>query len=212
MREDLRELGDDMGFQPSWKRSDLFLQILRSVDEGSSYTSPFLHCSWDFYEARKWYVKGRELRRETANIMVRIEVAKLNELVRASSQEVNPSLDYGLVPGHIVDISSHAKAQKVLLPQFVDERVQSKLKALGHAHSVKEVLVAWRGKIDASLFEVIDPDSGVTVLYVTQSCSRGMGKPSVTQQRTKIGHGHALPFAEVQRHRQRNRENKWPLL
>lgn len=152
------------GFEPNVKGGKLAEEMLHAVARGSSYTSPFLHFSWDFHEARKWWTKGRQLRRETSNLICQVEVAKLHELASsidpASSQEHVPRLGDGLRPGQMLDLSSQASTQKFLTEEFITSRVEDQLSALGHAHTVKEVLVAWRGMVDAALFEVVDPDSG----------------------------------------------------
>ena len=41
-----------------------------------------------------------------------------------------------------------------------DEIFQHLMPALSHAEKVKEVLVAWRGSLPKSLFEVINSDTG----------------------------------------------------
>ena len=182
------------GLEPNFQGAKLAEEMLDAVKMGSSYTSPFLYFSWDFHEARKWFTKGRELRGETTNLICQVEVAKLQELASssdpASSQGHKPSLGDGLRPGQMLDLSSRESTKKFLTPAFITPRVEDKLAALGHAHSVKEVLVAWRGKVDSALFEVVDPDSGhltVTVhTFVRTHNGRRKGTPSVTQQRAKI--------------------------
>ena len=185
----------DPGFEPNFKGEKLAVEMLDSVRRGSHYTSPFLHFSWDFHEARKWYTKGRELRGETTNLICQVDKDKLRELASASSHDPAssqahvPRLGDGLRPGQILDISTRESTQRFLSSEFISGRVEDKLSALGHAHAVQEVLVAWRGKVDPALFEVIDADSGhltVTVIHLWRTHNgRGKGKPSVTQQRAK---------------------------
>ena len=152
------------GFEPNFKGGQLAEAMLDAVARGSSYTSPFLHFSLDFHEARKWWTKGRQLRGETSNLICQVEVAKLHELASssdpASSQDHVPRLIDGLRPGQMLDLSSNESTKKFLTNAFITPQVEDQLSALGHAHQVKEVLVAWRGMVDAGLFEVVDPNSG----------------------------------------------------
>ena len=135
---------------------------LRAIKEGSTERSPFLHFSSDFLLARKWFTKGKTLRQETQNYMCRVDITaletfRLSAKLAASSQD----FDQGLFPGQIVDLSTE-KAAKPYFSKYArdDDSLTPLLTSLGHAHNVKEVLVAWRGEIPKRLFEVIDDTSG----------------------------------------------------
>ena len=94
---------------------------------------------------------GRSMRKETGNVMYRAPLSALSHA---------PNLDVPLQRGHYVDLSSPAAQRPYFAAWSQENDVQPVLMHLSHAATVKEVLVAWRGELDASLFQVIDATTG----------------------------------------------------
>ena len=59
-----------------------------------------------------------------------------------------------------VDRSSQYVSRALIREWDGDRRIEHLLPALSHAEKVKEVVVAWRGSMPKSLFEVINSDTG----------------------------------------------------
>ena len=57
MTRDLSEINDRA--LPTWRGEELAYEMLRAVDQGSRYESAWLHCSWQFAQARIWRERGR---------------------------------------------------------------------------------------------------------------------------------------------------------
>ena len=140
------------GNPPNLSGRDLAFTCLRAIEIGSHEASPFLHFSWNFPQARHWWVKGRSYRNEKDSLMCRVPVAALRRL--ESLEEVPPI-------GGYFDFSFMASSQALTTPYVHDLEVEKRLQYCGHAHQVKEVLVCWRGFVPRDLFEVIHPDTGL---------------------------------------------------
>ena len=151
---------------------DLAEAIFEAVERGSVKTSPFLHFSWNFTEARKWHMRGREDRGEKTGWMARVAVDDLDALVQmpASSQGAPASSQGALeepyaVLGKRFDLSSQKAAANVFGKKLLDVVSDRCARSLGISINQKEVLVAWRGRLPQGIFEVIDMNSGLAVLY-----------------------------------------------
>ena len=94
-----------------------------------------------------------------------MDIAELEDLA-ASSQGVRDQAEWrGDHPvaalGSIIDISTAGAAQKYFGKKWCDsDLIQDQIFKLSIAHAQKEVLVAWRGEIPASMFEVVDENTG----------------------------------------------------
>jgi hypothetical protein len=133
--------------------------IFDSVDKGSSFRSPFLHFSKDFVQARHWFMRGRQSRREVDGYICRVSIADLVEFGR--SQPPASSQDVVATPGTIIDVSNPKAAQKFLGLWQKSDFVMDRIHQLGIAHGQQEVLVAFRGRLPVSLFEVVSSDTGL---------------------------------------------------
>ena len=90
----------------------------------------------------------------------------------------------GFVAGDILDVSSQPAAALVLGSTANNDRVQEAgLKALVRAYANDEVLVAWRGCIPKSLFEVIDEDSEQFVRMLAQSPDEALALSQEQEER-----------------------------
>ena len=125
--------------------------MLRAVELGSKEVSPFLHFSWGFTEARHWYVKGKTYRGEGGNLICRVPLSALSQAADLRSP---------LASGSYVDLATQASAQGYIAPHCKTLAVEDRLHVLGHAQKVKEVLVAWRGRVPRHVFEVVDENTG----------------------------------------------------
>jgi hypothetical protein len=132
--------------------------IFESVATGSSFRSPFLHFSKDFVQARHWFMRGRSLRGEAHGYICRVSIAELVEFGR--SQPPASSQDVVATPGSIIDVSE-SKLFRTFLGRWQNhDVVTERVHELGIAHAQREVLVAFRGRLPVSLFQVVDPDTG----------------------------------------------------
>ena len=156
--------------RPAWKYvnaqgRDLALLVLDCVSNGSKWESPFLHFSRSYLEARKWHCMGENFRDETGTIMCRVRIEALSQAVPDLYRPVQP-LEY-------VDLSSQRISQPLITPHHLAEKfggpIQQLLPALSHAHTVKEVLVAWRGSLPMSMFEVIHGSTGEFIRMLDES-------------------------------------------
>ena len=86
----------------------------------------------------------------------------------AASQGV-PDLDKGLCTGQVLDLSNQTAVKKWLEKFSPDDRVQRRLASLQRAYAAKEVLVAWRGHLPRSLFEIVD-DYGHPLMFLDDGC------------------------------------------
>jgi hypothetical protein len=62
--------------------------------------------------------------------------------------------------GSIIDLSDAKAARKSLGRWVSADVVTERVHELGIAHAQREVLVAFRGRLPVSLFQVVDPDTG----------------------------------------------------
>ena len=131
----------------------LAVGILQAIETGSrrGSPSPFLHFSWKHVEARHWWVKGDTLRGEVGSLMCRVDSLALSQAV---------DLRRPLEALTFIDMSTQKSAQAYISEYTGVDAVQERLSQVAHANKVAEVLVAWRGALPMSLFEVIDPNSG----------------------------------------------------
>ena len=149
--------------------------VFAAVRKGSTVTSPFLHFSWDFTQARFWHMRGKVTRGEQGGYMARVSIKDLEKLAAqqganrpqaassqggaASSQED----DFVATTGKLIDLSSSRAAQKAFGRKWCREDVvQRQFGFLGICQSHKEVLVPFRGTIPEAIFELIDEDTGLS--------------------------------------------------
>ena len=153
--------------------------IIKAVAEGSKYRSPFMHFSWDFVQARHWYMRARTLRGEQNNYMMRVKVSELQKLASeekarrdadlqrsASSQDRSASSqdnDPCAILGQMLDLSTPKSARVAFGKYGSSDYVVERAHKLSIAHNHLEVLVPWRGCLPKGLFELIDCDSGLPV-------------------------------------------------
>ena len=143
MTEDLREFDERFTADSSYTGSsgeDLAFYALQAVAVGSQMAPPFLHFSYNFLEALKWYRKDQKFRNVRDSILCRVSLAKLSSA---------GALSQGMTVNQYIDFSSQKAAQKHLLPHLGSDRIQQSnyLTHLDQAHSNKEVLgfLAWFG-------------------------------------------------------------------
>ena len=92
---------------PTEKGLDLAVLALDAVATGSSTTSPFMHFSTHFCEARKWQIRGMgPPRNERGTLMCRVSKDKLQEVAASQGVEGPPDLARGLVAGEMLDLST----------------------------------------------------------------------------------------------------------
>ena len=152
---------------PSHTGLKLACSILDAVERGSDFRSPFLHCSWDFWEARKWQSRGEGLRREKGTIVCRVSTEKLAEVAASQGVQGPIDLDRGLVSGEVVDLSTVEECRKWLLKYSSEDAVQNRLPTMNRSHACKEVAVAWRGYLMKDLWEVLD-DGGKPLHFLSE--------------------------------------------
>ena len=133
--------------------------IFESVATGSSFRSPFLHFSKDFVQARHWFMRGQRSRGEVDGYICRVSIADLVQFGR--SQLPASSQDVVAKPGTIIDVSNPKAVQKILGLWQKSDFVMDRIHQLGIAHGQQEVLVAFRGRLPVSLFEVVSSDTGL---------------------------------------------------
>ena len=138
MRQDLSDLEQQTPNFPT-DGADFFIGALQAIQTGSNRTSPFLHCSWSYLNARKWWIWGRERRGERNNYIVRIDTMNLQE-------------------DQIFDVSNRQRQQRLVSQYGMqdDDRFEDYLDVLAHAEADNEVLLKWRGCIPFSIMEVMD--------------------------------------------------------
>jgi hypothetical protein len=130
-----------------------------AVDRGSTFRSPFLHFSKDFVQARHWYMRGKMARNEGDGYICRVSIADLVQF--GLTQPPAPSQDVQARPGTIIDLSTPKAAQQFLGLWQNSDFVHDRVVQLGIAHRQQEVLVAFRGRLPVSLFEVVSSDTGL---------------------------------------------------
>ena len=145
--------------------AELVQQVSTAVDKGSTRGSPFMHFSREFKEARHWWTRGKMSRDEKKGYICRVDIAELEDLAALSQgirdQETRKGVHPVAALGSIIDVSSPAAAQKYFGQKWCDsELVSDQSFKLSIAHAQKEVLVAWRGEVPASMFEVVDENTG----------------------------------------------------
>ena len=153
-----------MGSPDHMSGLSLIQEIFMAVDKGSTYRSPFLHFSKDYVQARHWYSRGKLSRREQNGYLCRVSIADLEKFAASqvsASQISASSQDVEARPGTIIDLSTPRTAQQFFGRYHNCEFVTDNLQMLGIAHAHKEVLVCFRGRIPAALFEVINTDTGL---------------------------------------------------
>ena len=78
----MRSDGRDLVAKPNppvwWTGEELAYQMLRAVELGSTYQSWFCHASWNFFEARLWYMRAAVERKARDHYIVRIDLDKLD--------------------------------------------------------------------------------------------------------------------------------------
>ena len=150
---------------PTWHGEELAFEMLRAVDQGSKYESAWLHCSWNFAQARIWRERGRTERRHMDSVICRIDVPAL-EAWASSQGHLAGALNFerGLSVGQLIDMS-HIRCMQHFERYDFSDRVYALFGALNRSKSSKEVLVCWRGHLPKSLFEVVD---NLTGLYVSK--------------------------------------------
>ena len=125
--------------------------VLDSVATGSTRVSEFVHFSRKFLEARHWHMRGKESRGETGTIMCRVPILALSQV---------HDLNHPLRRLEYVDLSSQGLSRRLIREWDMEDLIEPLLPALGHAEKVNEVVVAWRGSMPKSLFEVINTTTG----------------------------------------------------
>ena len=140
----------------------LVKELFRAVAFGSQERSEFLHFSKEFLSARTWYLRGKFDRGEKHGHMCRIRLADLRALEEQTRAALSQDCDdFTAVVGSVFDFSS-TKAVKHTFGRTWGNKdvVESNVYKLRIAMANKEVLVAFRGDIPATMFDVIEIDSG----------------------------------------------------
>ena len=155
--------------------------IIRAIEKGSRESSPFLHFSWSFMEARNWHMRGKMKRGEQNGWIARISVSRLGEFAdrsRAASSQERREEPCGVL-GEILDVSTVSAQQGCFGILSTDSRVTSRASALNIASNQKEVLVPWRGCLPIELFERVNSDNGLPVAGIY---SNKAGKQRMTNK------------------------------
>ena len=128
--------------------------VLEAISKGSHFVSPFLHFSRKFMQAQQWKRWGESFRGEEDTLMCRIPKSALSQV---------HNLDNPLRIGEFLDMSDQSTSTPLIAPYHLadkTDRIERLLGAVGHGHTVKEVLVAWRGSVPRSLFQVVHGGTG----------------------------------------------------
>ena len=156
--------------------------IFDAVKTGSTKTSPFLHFSWDFVQARNWWMRGRHERREKHGYLARVSVKALRKLaLEADSSQGGAALSQGdelvATTGKLIDLSDRTRLSRTFGKFYLDDEVQERLHILSICVSHKEVLVPFRGTIPEEIFELIDDNTGVSKGRLVDKVARVMRYP-----------------------------------
>ena len=154
MTVDLVEVDDGQRPQaPTLRGVDLAKAALQAVATGSKWKtpSPFAHFSRSFDEARKWWRKGTDLRREREGLICRVDIAALSQVL---------DLENGMEDLQYLDFSSEKSQTRLLNAYVASSQVQDLLPAATHARKCHEVLVSWRHRLPRRIFQVVHPDTG----------------------------------------------------
>ena len=187
----------------------LVREIFRAVEEGSRERSSFLHFSRDFVLARTWFVRGRDERRERGGYLCRIKLADLRALEErtraASSQGVYPypasqvqttDADITARVGSVFDLSSELAIKKTFgKTQGSSTFVGDNAYKLRVAMANKEVLVAFRGDIPATMFDLIDSNTGE---YIRPLSSTIVAKVAAAGRGPRFFHTSHSQYSTVQ--------------
>ena len=134
----------------------------------------FLHFSWDFTQARQWYMRGKGTRGETEGYMCRVNIKDLEKLAaeeRANRPQAASSRggaassqkeDFVAITGMLIDLSSGPAVHKTFGKWSREWEVQAHAGDLNICYNHKEVLVPFRGVIPEAIFELIGEDTGLS--------------------------------------------------
>jgi hypothetical protein len=173
--------GDKMEFAwrepPRVQGEDLARLAVHHILEGSpqGQTSPFLHMSWGFPEARRYFTSSKfsfagepfmaRLRvRSLARIMQQDSAgsqAKEHSAASQANQDVAAVCDGPVGNGRLLDFSSMTRALRTIGRHATRIKSQRILFPMSPVFARQEVLITWRGQIPSEHFEVIDQTSGV---------------------------------------------------
>ena len=171
---------------PAWSQglrgTALVKAIFDAVKKGSTQRSPFLHFSWDFVQARNWWMRGRHDRGEQHGYMARVSVKALRKLaLEADSSQGGAALSQGdelvATTGKLIDLSDGRTFSRTFGKFYLDDEVQERLPILSICVSHKEVLVPFRGTIPEDIFELINEDTGLSKGWLVDRVARVMRYP-----------------------------------
>ena len=137
-------------------------ELFRAVEFGSQERSEFLHFSKEFVYARTWFVRGKMDRGETSGYMCRIRLADLRALEEQTRAALSQDCDdFTAVVGSVFDFSSEKAVKQTFGRKWGNmDVVESSVYKLRIAMANKEVLVAFRGDIPPTMFDLIETDTG----------------------------------------------------
>ena len=140
----------------------LVTEIIRAVDIGSHERSIFLHFSKEFVHARTWFVRGKMDRGEKSGYMCRIRLADLRGLEEQTRAALGQDCDdISARVGSVFDLSSEKAIKLTFGKKWLNKDVVEKnFYKLRVAMTNKEVLVAFRGDIPPTMFDLIENDTG----------------------------------------------------
>ena len=165
----------------------LVAEIIRAVDRGSHERSMFLHFSKEFLHARTWFVRGKMDRGEKAGYMCRIRLADLRRLEEQTRAALGQDCDdITARVGSVFDLSSDKAIKLTFGRKWLNEDVVEKnVYKLRAAMTNKEVLVAFRGDIPPTMFDLIEADSGS---FIAKLSSAGVDKVAAAVRGPRFVH------------------------
>ena len=162
MTPDGSEFLNGRGSKRTLTGETLVNEIIRAVEHGSHERSEFLHFSTDFVKARTWYIRGQCDRGEKSGRLCRIRLADLRALEEQTRAALSQDCDdITARVGSVFDLSSEKGIKLTFGKKWGNsDVVENNVHKLRTAMTNKEVLVAFRGDIPATMFDLIDSESG----------------------------------------------------
>ena len=149
---------------------ELKAHALRSIAEGSSFRSSFIHASTDYTKALQWHIRGRDSRGEQADgqFLIAISIEDWARDMQAMGRDFNKE-------HYVIDVSSTSAQQEffgtndfrkkmgyesiaAVVSRLFHKAVEEWMPMLHQATKDSEVLIKWRGAVPITCMWKLDSE------------------------------------------------------